>query len=227
MDEKVMVIDKTVLADKYHLCNGIITDQVKDRVYEFALTNHRYMVRKDAEISEFHKQIIPYVVVRHRDKYLLFKRKPKQTEARLHNMYSLGVGGHINPSSEICSSTEISSSSEIGSSTEISSSGEIGSSAGTHDDPIIAGMLREFNEELTLAGHTPPQFTGLINDDSNAVGRCHLGFLFTTEASTCQFSLPESDKMEAEWIDEARLHIHYNLMEPWSQLYFDCFVSRN
>lgn len=195
INEEVMVVDKTSLVDKFNLQNGVITGKVKDDVYEFVLANHFYMARQEAETSDLHKQIIPYVVVTFEGKYLLFKRKSKQSETRLHNMYSLGVGGHINPDTQ------------------------------NENDPIIAGLFKEFYEELTLAEHTKPRFIGLVNDDSNMVGECHLGFLFTLEALTYQFSLPEFDKMEADWVDKKKLAELYEYMESWSKFYYDRFVS--
>ena len=42
------------------------------------------------------RQIIPYVILRRGRHYFLLRRLKKQTETRLHEKLSLGVGGHIN-----------------------------------------------------------------------------------------------------------------------------------
>ena len=186
MKEQVMVVDKNILP----LENGVITGEEKDSIYNCILSNFFYMPREEAEISAEHKQIIPYVVVTFNDKYLLFKRTPKQTEARLHDKYSLGVGGHINPPDN------------------------------SGVDPVIQGLHREFREELTLENYSEPVYIGVINDDRDDVGKVHLGLLFAVEASTAKFQLPESEKMSAEWVEKETLADYYPHMETWSQLYF-------
>ena len=43
------------------------------------------------------KQIIPYLVLRDGDRYFLMQRTAAGADSRLHGMYSIGVGGHLNP----------------------------------------------------------------------------------------------------------------------------------
>jgi predicted NUDIX family phosphoesterase len=57
----------------------------------------RFMNRDEAEESAFHKQLIPYVILMSEDKIFLYRRGEKGSEARLHDQYSIGIGGHINP----------------------------------------------------------------------------------------------------------------------------------
>jgi predicted NUDIX family phosphoesterase len=49
------------------------------------------------EIDDSQKQIIPYLVLRDRDRYFLMRRTRSGGDARLHDRWSIGVGGHINP----------------------------------------------------------------------------------------------------------------------------------
>ena len=54
--------------------------------------------RNELEEDPSFKQIIPYAVISHkRIPFYLFKRTSGQTEKRLQNLFSLGVGGHMNP----------------------------------------------------------------------------------------------------------------------------------
>ena len=53
--------------------------------------------RNILEEDPSYKQIIPYAVICHGNEVYMFRRLNKQTEARLHNKCSLGVGGHMNP----------------------------------------------------------------------------------------------------------------------------------
>lgn len=56
-----------------------------------------FIPRAQAEDDPSFRQIIPYAIVRYRGKVFLLKRTKGGGEARLHNRYTLGVGGHINP----------------------------------------------------------------------------------------------------------------------------------
>lgn len=43
------------------------------------------------------KQLIPYLVLRDGPRYFLMQRTRAGADARLHDRYSIGVGGHVNP----------------------------------------------------------------------------------------------------------------------------------
>ncbi|PYQ28811.1 MAG: hypothetical protein DMF56_14135 [Acidobacteria bacterium] len=73
------------------------TREHADEVLDVINERHFFIDRPTAEVSPQYKQIIPYVVIRHRDAFFLLQRTQKQTEARLHHKLSIGVGGHINP----------------------------------------------------------------------------------------------------------------------------------
>ena len=54
-----------------------------------------FLPRSLMETDSTYKQIIPYLVFKHKDTYFLMQRQAKATEQRLKNKYSLGIGGHI------------------------------------------------------------------------------------------------------------------------------------
>jgi predicted NUDIX family phosphoesterase len=56
-----------------------------------------FIERRKAEQDSGFKQVIPYCLVRHSGEMMLLKRTKSQGEKRLHNLHSVGVGGHINP----------------------------------------------------------------------------------------------------------------------------------
>ena len=56
-----------------------------------------YVARPAAEMDRSLKQIIPYLVLRDGDRIFLMKRTNAGGDARLHDLYSIGVGGHLNP----------------------------------------------------------------------------------------------------------------------------------
>jgi len=57
----------------------------------------RYAPRDEMELDPAHKQVIPYLVLRDGPRYLLMQRTAAGGDARLHHLYSIGVGGHLNP----------------------------------------------------------------------------------------------------------------------------------
>src|SRR5262245_54170535 len=57
----------------------------------------RFMPRSEAEENPDFKQIIPYVSIRHKDRWLHYIRGKASGEKRLVAKGSIGVGGHINP----------------------------------------------------------------------------------------------------------------------------------
>ena len=56
-----------------------------------------FMRRGDAEEDPTHKQIIPYLVLRDGERWFLMRRTRAGGDARLHDLWSIGVGGHLNP----------------------------------------------------------------------------------------------------------------------------------
>jgi len=63
-----------------------------------AVTRHgRYLDRALAEHDPAFKQLIPYVVVRDRERVFLMERTDAGGDSRLHRKASIGVGGHLNP----------------------------------------------------------------------------------------------------------------------------------
>ena len=57
----------------------------------------RYASRAEMELDPRFKQIIPYLVLRDGDRYFLMRRTRAGVDQRLHDRWSIGVGGHLNP----------------------------------------------------------------------------------------------------------------------------------
>jgi predicted NUDIX family phosphoesterase len=95
MSEQVMVVEREHLVA--HLVERGLVQTVSDDVFDLIVERHFFLDRPTAEESPQYKQIIPYVLIRHDGSYFLLQRTRKQTEARLHDKLSLGIGGHVNP----------------------------------------------------------------------------------------------------------------------------------
>ncbi len=57
----------------------------------------RFAPRAEMEGDPHFKQVIPYLVLRDGPRYFLMRRTRAGVDARLHDRYSIGVGGHLNP----------------------------------------------------------------------------------------------------------------------------------
>jgi predicted NUDIX family phosphoesterase len=57
----------------------------------------RYEPRDAMERDPSFKQVIPYLVLRDGESYFLMRRTRGGRDERLHDRYSIGVGGHLNP----------------------------------------------------------------------------------------------------------------------------------
>ena len=129
MSEEVLVLQNSMLESYIQGRSGCLIKDNTDQLYSKILDNHGFMPRDEAEYDFEHKQIIPYVVVHHKDNYLLLQRTSNQSEKRLHNKFSLGIGGHINPVSSM-----------------------------KYENIIIDSMYRELNEEVQVNEHGTLKF---------------------------------------------------------------------
>jgi predicted NUDIX family phosphoesterase len=59
-----------------------------------------FYARTAAERDTSIKQIIPYLILRDRGRIFLMKRTRAGGDARLHDHYTVGIGGHMNPGDE-------------------------------------------------------------------------------------------------------------------------------
>ncbi len=57
----------------------------------------QFRPRERVEVDRSWKQVIPYLVLRDGERYFLMHRTKAGTDARLHDLYSIGIGGHLNP----------------------------------------------------------------------------------------------------------------------------------
>ena len=94
-DELVFVVPRASIADEAGWY-GIRTDDL-DAFLEALERDGRYEARTAMEVDPSFKQVIPYLVLRDGDRFFLMRRTKAGVDARLHDRYSIGVGGHLNP----------------------------------------------------------------------------------------------------------------------------------
>jgi len=170
--------------------HGFITDEL-ERPQRVIREKHFFKPRADVENDPAYQQIIPYVVFRHVDRYFLTHRLRASSERRLRKQYSLGVGGHINPSDL---------------------------RAG---DPLIDGLKREWEEEVVYNGQFEARLIGFLNEESSPVSKVHLGAVFLVDGDSPDISIRETDKLAGELLTLDEMRIHFLEMESWSQIVYE------
>jgi predicted NUDIX family phosphoesterase len=88
-------------------------------------------------------------------------------------------------------------------------------------DPLMAGLRREWAEELETSWEPEFRLVGLLNDDSNPVGAVHLGVVFTVEADGRSVSVREHEKLVGEFVEADDVKAAWGRLETWSQLTAD------
>jgi len=170
--------------------HGFISENL-DRHQAVIRDRHFFRPRAEVENDPAYHQIIPYVVFRHGDRYLLTHRLRASSEKRLRKQYSLGVGGHINPNDLI------------------------------GGDPIVDGLKREWREEVVYTGKFEARLLGFLNEDSSPVSKVHLGVVFLVDGDSPDISIRETDKLAGELLTLEEMRMYYLSMESWSQIVYD------
>ena len=86
------------------------------------------------------------------------------------------------------------------------------------EDALMAGLRREWAEELEADWEPEFELIGLLNDDGNPVGAVHLGVVFTVEARGRAVAVRERDKLIGGFVDAADVDAAWDRLETWSQL---------
>ena len=193
-DESVLVI-KRELFDEIGTFQGISTEIDKYLPVFLNPSNNFFIHRELAEDDPTHKQIIPYAIFKHGDKFLRYLRGKKSGEQRLASKSSIGIGGHINQDDFNSSSLE--------------------------KDTYLTGIEREINEELIINCDYNNLPIALINDDSNDVGQVHLGVVHLFDLESDQVEAGEANIENLEFLSSDDLLKEKDNLESWSQICVD------
>jgi predicted NUDIX family phosphoesterase len=195
MEEKVYCVERKKLFNNDEF-NGI---KSKDEVnFNYSdLQNGIFLYRKKpnspnnltAELDASFKQIIPYIILKHDNKFFCYGRTSKAGEDRLHQKYSLGIGGHINP----CDSETVS-----------------------ENDIIVDGALRELNEEIEFSGEPNFEFVGYLNSEEDEVSKVHLGLVYFLNLDSPNVVLKEEELEDGKFLSLDELDALPNL-EDWAK----------
>ena len=86
------------------------------------------------------------------------------------------------------------------------------------EDALLAGLRREWDEELDAPWEPEFRLLGLLNDDSNPVGSVHLGVVFSVQAGGGEVRVRERDKLVGSFAARHAVAASWERLETWSQL---------
>ena len=187
-DEHILVVKRDLLFGAHPAWHGLCDESVRHCLD--AIGQHKeFLPRSLMEQDPAYKQIIPYVVFVHNDRYFLMQRQAKASEQRLKNKLSLGIGGHMRQED-------------------------------MQKDDIFSWAEREFHEEVAYDGALSFRVLGMLNDDSNDVGKVHIGLVLLAQGEHANISV-KSELKSGTLMSIDEMKPLYDRMESWSQMVFN------
>ncbi len=141
------------------------------------------------------KQLIPYVILNHQGRFFVYRREKRVKEGRLAGLKSIGIGGHIDK--------------------------EDAKDAVSAHEIYEKALKRELTEEIQGTGEFFfPRFLGWINDESNAVGRVHMGAVHLLKVTTAEnLSITHGEHLtHSGWMTAQEVIEKAEAFETWSIL---------
>jgi|SRR4030095_10636020 predicted NUDIX family phosphoesterase len=190
-DEHILVVRRAHLFSEMMLPAWHGLQEV-DFEHYLHIINHKkeFHPRSIMETDPAYKQIIPYLIFEHDKNYFLMQRQSTASETRLRNKLTLGIGGHIRQEDMV------------------------------KKDCLFAWAVREFHEEVHYTGNLTVKPLGIINDDSDDVGKVHIGFAFLLVGDSPEISV-KSELKSGELVSYDDCLAMKEWMESWSQFVID------
>lgn len=184
LDEIILVVKRTHLFPEASW-QGLCVVDMQDYLHLIKM-HQEFHPRGLMETDLTYKQIIPYLIFKHKNRYFLMERKATASEQRLKNKCTLGIGGHIRKEDMKTNS-------------------------------LFDWARREFHEEVDYQGSFSIKPLGILNDDSNEVGKVHVGFVFLLEGDSNAISI-KSELKSGTLATKQECLAAKERMETWSQL---------
>ena len=194
-EEQVLVVERKVF-EQVGIFNGLVFDVNRYLSKIFAPGVPRFIPRSKAEKDPSYKQLIPYVIMTCDGKYLTYVRGKRAGETRLVAKRSIGIGGHINPVDWTLFSAN-------------------------PYKTYLEAVEREVAEEVSVETTHTDRVVALLNDESNDVGRVHLGLVHYWLLDAPKVNKREQMITQIDFKTAAELHQVRDTMETWSSLCLD------
>ncbi|MEX0849045.1 MAG: hypothetical protein WD055_02355 [Candidatus Dependentiae bacterium] len=92
-------------------------------------------------------------------------------------------------------------------------------------DSVFNWAFREFHEEVHYTGCTAFETIGILNDDSNDVGKVHLGLVLLVQGESPNITI-KSELKSGQMLTLDEMKPYYDRMETWTQMVYD-FLCKN
>jgi len=199
--EQVLCIDREALPASWVTQRTVLPMDFSIFTATCTKAGFAFVRRALAEEDRQKKQIIPYILLQTADAGMTAAYNRQGSEKRLHDLWSVGIGGHINP-------------------------GDKTMTADRFEDILKNGMQRELDEELIRrVPGDPVEFIGIISEDITPVGSVHMGAVFLIRTQTPKAYLPGDELHSFTWHATQRLS-QLNL-ELWSELALELVNALN
>ena len=200
--ESILVVPRTALALNWQGLKTTALAADLARIEQHAEFQPRGLMEQD----ENYKQIIPYLIFQYQDQLFLMQRAAQASEARLQQRWTLGIGGHLR-AQDLASLT-------------LTKGEERPLAPVTLAQQIFAWAQREFHEEVSYHGQLQLSFLGLLNDDSNSVGRVHLGLVLLVQGDRPEIQI-KTELQQGQLCSIAACREQQSQLESWSQIVFE------
>lgn len=191
-EEQVLVVETKVI-EKIGLFHGLMFDTEKYITEIFRTGVPTFIPRSQAENDPGYKQLIPYVIMTCGGKYLSYVRGKRAGETRLVGNRSIGIGGHINPVDDMPLFNNF-------------------------YDTYLAAVDREVEEEVHVGSPYEDMVVALLNDDTNEVGKVHLGIVHCRMLQEPKVERREQMITQLGFLSPEELQLEKNTLETWSAL---------
>lgn len=188
-----ILVFKNALLSELNVTEGVTKVADRPDIVEQILQekNLGFMERKFAEDDPNYRQVIPYCVLRKGDLVFTYQRTKKGGENRLHDKWSLGVGGHFSKEEDGLYSSEAYKSS----------------------------FIRELQEEVGLVGNYESKFLGIIVSNASEVDKVHCGFVYEINLlGDAKLEFHDNALDKGEFVCYSKLRERLANFESWSQL---------
>ena len=91
--------------------------------------------------------------------------------------------------------------------------------ANSVNEVLRVNAQRELEEEVGLLESNSQnlEYIGFINDDTNDVGKVHIGVVFKIKVNSNDIEVRETDTLKIQWLEKERID-NYDEFETWSAL---------
>lgn len=195
--ERIICFPSSLLDNKYKNFTGVFKNEF---LWQRIKNNLITLPRNTVEHDPSYRQIVVYVLVRFKNQYLVYQRTKITKEDRLQEMYSIGIGGHVNNSDNL--HTQLFSDNSF-------------------DSFLSNAIFREVHEEIRIESNRTrePVFIGFLLDNTNDVGMVHFGVVSVIEIFDKKvFSKKEKGVGNLKFQNLSSLQNNSEKLESWSIL---------